>query len=70
MTNTHGGRRLAALPLALLALLVARQSGTAQRVDVATELATTIGDGFTIASAGDLIAAYPSTARPIRATSR
>ena len=54
-------RGIAVLPLALLALLGARQSGTAQRVDVATELATTIGDGFTMASAGDLIAAYPST---------
>src|SRR5581483_1980246 len=55
-------RTLAPLVLALLALpLAAHQRGQAQQPDPGRELATTIGDGFTLASVGDLIVAYPAS---------
>jgi poly-gamma-glutamate capsule biosynthesis protein CapA/YwtB (metallophosphatase superfamily) len=55
---------LAFVIVLMFALSVAPQSGHAQRVDVPGELATTIADGFTIASVGDLIVAYPATYNP------
>lgn len=65
MTNVRARRTVAALLMGVAMLMVAaRQSGQAQRVDAPAELATTIADGFTMASVGDLIVAYPASQNP------
>ena len=59
------------LPLAVfltvgvaVAFVVPRRQALAQRPATMSELATTIRDGFTIASVGDLIVASPATQNP------
>jgi poly-gamma-glutamate capsule biosynthesis protein CapA/YwtB (metallophosphatase superfamily) len=49
-------------PLAALAVLAAVHGPVAAQRGAPPELATTVRDGFTLASVGDLVIAYPSTA--------
>ena len=63
LTRARSSRSLVVFAVIAAALALGRQRGGAQRAD-AGELLTTIGDGFTMTSVGDLIVAYPASQNP------